>query len=78
MKKISYAIILAAVAILSYNLTAKPSESTKKIYVCHVPPGNPEGRVTILISPNSLQAHLAHGDYEGRCEDYQEPINHER
>jgi hypothetical protein len=39
----------------------------EKITICHLPPGNPENMHTITISQNALQAHLAHGDYEGEC-----------
>ncbi|MCH8330208.1 MAG: T9SS type A sorting domain-containing protein [Bacteroidetes bacterium] len=38
-----------------------------KVVVCHVPPGNPNNEHEICISPNALQAHLAHGDYCGPC-----------
>jgi hypothetical protein len=39
-----------------------------KVLVCHVPPGNPDGRHTIEISEDALEAHQAHGDTEGACE----------
>lgn len=40
-----------------------------KVLVCHVPPGNPDNKVTIEISEDALEAHLAHGDTEGECEE---------
>lgn len=40
----------------------------KKVTICHVPPGNPDNAHTITVSENALDAHLAHGDYEGPCE----------
>lgn len=43
-----------------------------KVTICHVPPGNPANRHTIQVSMNALQAHLAHGDYIGTCEDEKE------
>jgi len=39
-----------------------------KVEICHIPPGNPSNAHAICISPNALNAHLAHGDYEGHCE----------
>jgi hypothetical protein len=39
-----------------------------KVLVCHVPPGHPDGRRTIEISEDALEAHQAHGDTEGECE----------
>jgi hypothetical protein len=40
-----------------------------KIVICHFPPGNPENPQTIEISEDALEAHLAHGDTEGECEE---------
>lgn len=40
-----------------------------KVLVCHIPPGNPDNMLTIEISEDALEAHLAHGDTEGECED---------
>lgn len=40
-----------------------------KVLVCHVPPGNPDGQHTIEISEDALEAHLAHGDTEGECDE---------
>jgi hypothetical protein len=40
-----------------------------RVTVCHLPPGNPEGRHSLVISKNALAAHLAHGDVLGACED---------
>ncbi len=42
-------------------------QGNEKIVICHFPPGNPENCQTITISPNALDAHLAHGDYIGPC-----------
>ncbi len=39
-----------------------------KIYVCHVPPGNPANAKTHCISKNALPAHFAHGDNVGPCQ----------
>ncbi|MBU0505750.1 hypothetical protein KJ708_07150, partial [bacterium] len=39
-----------------------------KIWICHVPPGNPDNAHTIHVSPNSWNGHKNHdGDYNGPC-----------
>lgn len=38
-----------------------------KVTLCHIPPGNPAARHTITIGAPAVRAHLAHGDYLGRC-----------
>jgi hypothetical protein len=40
-----------------------------KVEICHVPPGNPDRAHTIVVDISSVDAHLAHGDYLGRCDD---------
>ncbi len=44
------------------------SGNKKKAAVCHIPPDNPENAHTIGIAEPAVQAHLAHGDYLGECE----------
>ena len=41
----------------------------EKVEICHIPPGNPENAHTIDIDSSSVEEHLAHGDYEGECEE---------
>ncbi len=38
--------------------------------LCHVPPGNPDSRHTIHVSPSAVKAHLKHGDSLGSCEGF--------
>lgn len=45
-----------------------------KVQVCHIPPDNPSNFHTITIAEKSLQAHLAHGDYLGTCDESCETI----
>jgi hypothetical protein len=40
---------------------------SKKIEICHVPPGNPDNAHTLSISVNAMRAHMAHGDYMDEC-----------
>ena len=42
-------------------------DAEAKVFVCHVPPGNPENPVTIEVGESAVPAHLAHGDTEGEC-----------
>jgi hypothetical protein len=36
--------------------------SAEKVSLCHIPPGNPGNARVISISPDDVEAHLAHGD----------------
>ena len=47
----------------------KPPKKQKKVKVCHKPNGS-DYPVEIEVSVNALKAHLNHGDYQGRCNDY--------
>jgi len=38
-----------------------------KVEVCHIPADDPDNMHTITISENALDAHLAHGDLAGSC-----------
>ena len=44
-------------------------EEEDKVEICHIPPGNPDNAHTITVSPSAVPAHLAHGDYEGECDE---------
>jgi hypothetical protein len=41
--------------------------NSRKIKICHYPPGNTSNPQTITVSKSSLSAHLAHGDVIGEC-----------
>ena len=41
----------------------------KKVTICHVPPGNSGNYHTIRIGESAVDAHLAHGDSMGECDD---------
>ena len=43
-------------------------EGVMKVLICHLPPGNPDNRHTILVGEPALSAHLAHGDLEDSCD----------
>jgi hypothetical protein len=46
-----------------------PIDENALVTICHVPPGNPDNAHTIQVEPDSVSAHIAHGDYEGACID---------
>ncbi len=48
---------------------------SKKIEICHVPPGNHDNAHTLNISVNAMKAHLAHGDYLEECDDGDDKTN---
>lgn len=37
------------------------------VTICHIPPGNPAGKQSLVIAVPALGAHLAHGDTVGVC-----------
>jgi hypothetical protein len=39
-----------------------------KVWICHMPPGNPENARTLGVAFDSVGDHLAHGDFLGTCE----------
>ncbi len=42
-------------------------DDSKKLVICHIPPGNPDNSRTISISESAWPAHEAHGDSMGAC-----------
>jgi hypothetical protein len=47
-----------------------PGTNGKKVYVCHLPPGNPANSQSLEISVNAVSAHVPNhgGDFLGRCD----------
>ena len=39
-----------------------------KMTICHIPPGNPKAKHTLVISASAWPAHRGHGDTEGPCQ----------
>lgn len=42
-------------------------DSSDKVTICHIPPGNPANAHTIRVGAPAVPAHLAHGDHLGAC-----------
>jgi cysteine-rich repeat protein len=55
---------LLTVVLLSFAAVAR---AEKKVTVCHIPPGSPAERHTIMVGEPAVPAHLAHGDQLGAC-----------
>ena len=62
-----FTVILTAALLLLPHLAQ--AESAGEVTICHIPPGNPENPSTIHVSQNALEAHLAHGDELGECDE---------
>ncbi len=47
----------------------KCGNNNSKVYVCHLPPGNPSNAKTLCISKNAISSHVGNhgGDYLGQC-----------
>jgi len=56
------------IPIVGDDPTGPGKSKTKKVVICHIPPGNPANAHTLSVSENALEAHLAHGDFLGPCE----------
>ena len=54
----------AVTAIHIYELN-----DSERVVLCHVPPGNPDNEHSIRVAAAAVDAHLAHGDYLGLCDD---------
>jgi hypothetical protein len=39
-----------------------------KVWICHMPPGQPENARTLGVNSDNVGNHLAHGDFLGTCE----------
>ena len=40
-----------------------------RVDLCHIPPANPDNSHTITVGESAVEAHLAHGDFLGQCDD---------
>jgi hypothetical protein len=59
------------------HCTDKDKDGEKHVVICHVPPGNPGAKHTIVIGMSAVRAHMNHGshgknhnerDYLGECQ----------
>lgn len=54
---------------LGAHAHAASSADGERALICHVPPGNAQAFHEILVGASAIEAHLAHGDILGSCED---------
>ena len=62
--------LIDEVKVFNYALDAEEiaeENSSGKITICHIPPGNPSNAKTKSIGSGSVFDHLAHGDTLGPC-----------
>jgi len=59
-------IIIAAIGMLTVYSVPVLAENQDRVTICHKPGAN---EVTIDVAPASLDAHLAHGDMQGSCDE---------
>ena len=57
----------ATVNLTYININCSNNNNTRKVKVCHVPPGNPGNCKTICVSENAVQTLLDNGSYLGEC-----------
>jgi hypothetical protein len=62
-------ILGAIVFVVACTIAPVPVQSgQEKVTICHIPPGNPENRHTIVVAAPAVQAHVElHGDTIGEC-----------
>lgn len=54
---------------LADDFPCSGGEASKKVLICHIPPGNPDNKHTICIGKSAVQGHIDHhGDYLGECD----------
>ena len=65
MKTLTSLLVVVAFTLITAGVALADSH---KVAICHIPPGNPDKAKTIMIHPDSVPDHLAHGDTLGPCE----------
>lgn len=65
MKRVKELLLLAVMVSALAMLVAPSAAAGDKVTLCHKP-GTPD-EITIEVSVNALDAHLAHGDFQGTC-----------
>ncbi len=60
--------VIAGLASWALRTPASAAPPGPGVTICHIPPGNPDASVTIIVSPRAVDMHLAHGDFIGECE----------
>lgn len=62
-----FKILFLVIALMAAMLVSVPAAAGEKVTICHKP--DTPAEVTITVSVNALDAHLAHDDYVGECTD---------
>jgi len=61
----------SALTTLGLGSSSANGNSSSKATICHIPPGNPDQKMTLSVGQSSVPAHLDHGDSLGSCDDLQ-------
>jgi hypothetical protein len=49
------------------GLDSEDKSESRKVTICHIPPGNKSAEHTITVDQSAVPAHMAHGDSMGPC-----------
>jgi len=71
MKHLSLSVVAGLV--LGLVVLMPQGQAADKATICHVPPGNSANMQELNVGVKALDAHLAHGDHLGNCENESEP-----
>jgi hypothetical protein len=71
MRRKAFGVLLVVAAMLVSGLGVANADpgGKEKVEICHVPPGNPGQQHTITVGEPAVDAHLAHGDERGECDE---------
>jgi hypothetical protein len=63
-------LLASVMGLVALMLAAAPAFAQQdRVTICHIPPGNPANAHTITVGAPAVDAHRAHGDFLGECED---------
>src|SRR5215213_10692024 len=72
-------LLASVMGLVALMLAAAPAFAQQdRVTICHIPPGNPGNAHTITVGAPAVDAHLAHGDFLGACEDRDNVVDRDR
>jgi hypothetical protein len=67
MAVISVMAVVGTSSLVSTVLAQQPNP--KNVTICHIPPGNPDNRETMIVDASAVAAYVRdYGDYIGACQ----------
>ncbi len=70
-------VVLAQIPKSSVQVQAQ-AQTEQKVVICHIPPGQPDNKITMEVGISALQAHIDHGDKIGPCDGDAESLSASR